>query len=69
MKTTEEHFDQVRTFWQSFYKDKTLSEEDAREMIETVGAVFDLLNQWDLETRGMKEPKNHVEMARLACTQ
>lgn len=55
-KTQNEQFlDRVIAFWQPFYPQEKLTREDARQMIETVGSVFDLLNEWsEEEKRGEK---------------
>ena len=52
MAMGNELFDQVIAFWQPFYPRQKLTREDARQMVETAGAVFDLLEQWSREPEG-----------------
>ena len=59
MTITKEMIRETIQHWQP-YSDKALSEEDAREIIENTVALFDLLNELDLEQqKGGKENAKH----------
>lgn len=45
--------------WQPFYPRQNLTPLDAQEMVETAGAVFDLLDEWD---RRSKQDANDEEV-------
>ncbi len=68
MQTTE-ILQEVREFWQPFYLAHSLTDEEASEMVETVGAVFDLLYHWSPKNQTTGDKEKHVEQRRrtLVC--
>ncbi|MHC4122427.1 MAG: hypothetical protein ACYSSI_02545 [Planctomycetota bacterium] len=50
MAIDNEFLDKTIEHWQPFYKER-LSREDAREIIENVCSLFDLLNEIDTELK------------------
>ena len=50
MAISDEFLDETIRFWQPYYKE-TLTREDAREIIETVTKVYDILARWDKKAR------------------
>ena len=48
---SSDFIDDTVRFWERRLG-RTISEEDAREMIQNVVGVFRVLNEWDLRTRG-----------------
>ncbi len=59
MQEPTSHLKAVIEFWQPFYPGITLTEDDAREIEESVGSVFEIINRWDF--KGKENEKRHVE--------
>jgi hypothetical protein len=67
MEISPDQLQQVIAFWQPFYGDRALTENDAREIVEAVGAVFTILNDWDSREKPTKKDHNDAERRRDSC--
>lgn len=55
MPVSEEFLDKTIQAWQPYYKE-TLTREDARQMIDTVYNVWEILVRWDMEDKASEAP-------------
>ena len=59
MTTNEKLLNEIIAFWQPYYPDRKLTEDDARQMIDTVGEFFSILDDWHKEY--LERKQKHVD--------